>query len=284
MFIDFASTDTLQKQQWLHSAEVPRPIGLISTVGCDWMPNLAPFSFFNVVSIDPPILIFSPLRRVHSNTSKHTVENIRKVLEAAIHIMPDSMLHQMNLTACEYLEATDEFIKAGFVRQKASAIKPWLINDCAVIFECRVKEMRPMGNKGGSGTLIFPEVACLHYDSKALDGHGHIVACKLHPVARLGGEYYTTIHSSNLITMFKPSGHLGICFAGLPTSILNSFVLSANDLGQLAMVYSIPGLNENFMHKEVEYTLKQPLTEKRTKEVHVFAKKILSLGLVEEAW
>lgn len=284
MLIDFSQTNTLQKQDWLHSAVVPRPIGLVSTIDRDGVPNLAPFSFFNVVSIEPPVLIFSPLRRVRNNTSKHTIENIREVPEAAIHIVSHSMLHQMNLTACEYPEAIDEFSKAGFTKERATAIRPWLIKECAVKFECRIKEMRPLGNQGGSGTILLAEVVCLHVDEKVLDEQQRIDPCKLQPVARMGGDYYTAINAANLFTMPKPNRHLGIGVDGLPEHVLKSDVLSANDLGRLAMVSVVPVIDESFEHIAMRYALEQIISDRRTHELHGIAAKLLRLNMVDAAW
>jgi flavin reductase (DIM6/NTAB) family NADH-FMN oxidoreductase RutF len=284
MLIDFSVIDTLQKQNLMHGAVVPRPIGLISTVDRDGVPNLAPFSFFNVVSVDPPILIFSPLRRLRDNTTKHTLENIREVPEAVVHIVSYPILQQMNIAACEYSESVDEFVKAGFVREKAIKVKPWMIKQCGVKFECKIKEMRSMGSNGGAGTICFAEVLCIHIDSKILDEENQIDPLKLMPVARLGNDFYCTITAENLFRMSKPNRHLGIGFDGLPAHILKSSVLSANDLGQLAMVNKIPSLDGQFSHIAMLYALRQPVSDKRTIELHQIAKKLLGLNLVEEAW
>ncbi|MES2331321.1 MAG: flavin reductase family protein [Bacteroidota bacterium] len=284
MLIDFSEINTIQKQNWLNGAVVPRPIGLISTIDRDGLPNLAPFSFFNVVSTEPPVLIFSPLRRVRNNTTKHTIENIREVPEAVIHIVSYSMLHQMNLTACEYPETVDEFVKAGFTKQKAENVRPWLIQECPIKFECKVKEMRPLGNKGGSGAIIFAEVIYMHVDAMVLDEQNNIDPGKLRPVARLGGDYYISVNKSNLFKISKPNNHLGIGFDGLPGHVLSSTVLTANDLGLLAMVNSLPLIDESFNHIAMQYLLEQQVCEKRTDELHGIAAKMLNIGMVEEAW
>ncbi|MES2373446.1 MAG: flavin reductase family protein [Bacteroidota bacterium] len=284
MQIDFSNIDAKQKQGWLHGAVSPRPIGLVSTIDKDSVPNLAPFSFFNVVSIDPPILIFSPLRRVRDNTTKHTVENIREVPEAVIHIVSYEMLKQMNLTACEYPETIDEFLKAGFTKEKASSVRPWLIKECQVKFECRIKEMRSLGNRGGAGTVCFAEVIQMHVNETVLNEDLAIDPGKLQPVARLGADYYIKVSKANLFSMAKPNRHLGIGFDQLPANILRSTILTANQLGQLAMVSAIPGINEKFNHLGMRYLLELPLTEKRTKELHTIAARMLDLELVDEAW
>lgn len=284
MLIDFSTIDISQKQNWLHGAVVPRPIGLVSTISRDGVYNLAPFSFFNIVSAEPPILIFSPLRRVRNNTTKHTIENIGEVPEAVIHIVSYSMIHQMNLTACEYPETVDEFIKAGFTKEKAQMVRPWLIQESPVKFECKIRETRPMGNKGGAGMVCFAEVMCMHVDARLLDEQNNIDPCKLEPVARLGGDHYITVDKFNLFTMPKPNRHLGIGFDNLPPHILHSTVLSGNDLGRLAMSTAIPAIDADFHHIGLQYLLEQPVSDGRNRELHGMAAKMLNLGLVDEAW
>lgn len=284
MQIDFSNLDSLQKQHWLQGAVCPRPIGLVSTVDRDGVPNLAPFSFFNLVSTEPPVMIFSPSRRLRDNTTKHTIENIREVPEAVIHIVSYDMLRQMNLTACEYPETVDEFVKAGFTKEKATMVKPRMIKECSVKFECKIKEMRSLGNKGGAGMVCFAEVVCMHVDPKVLDEKNNIDPGKLTPVARLGGDYYIKVSKANLFTMPKPNRYLGIGFDMLPADILQSGILTGNHLGQLAGVRELPELDEKFRNIAMQYALEQPITERRTNELHSIAKRFLDLELVEEAW
>lgn len=283
MKINFSSISALEKQNWLQGAVCPRPIGLVSTIDRDGVANLAPFSFFNIVSSEPPILIFSPSRRLRDNTTKHTVENIREVAEAVVHIVSYEMIRQMNLTACEYPETVDEFVKAGFTKEKATLVKPWMIRECAVKFECKIKEMRSMGNNGGAGMICFAEVVCMHVDERVLS-EGRIDPLKLSPVARMGGDFYMRTMKNALFTMPKPHQHLGIGFDNLPAEILRSTVLTGNHLGQLALVKSLPVLDVNFTHIGLQYLLEEPLCEKRTNEVHEIAKRMLELGLVDESW
>lgn len=244
MQFDFSGIDIKRKQSLLNGAVVPRPIGLISTIDRDGVPNLSPFSFFNVASVDPPILIFSSLRRVRDNTTRHSVENIREVPEAVIHIVSFSMLRQMNLTACEYPETVDEFVKAGFAKEKAKQVRPWMIRECPVKFECKIKEMRSLGNNAGAGMVCFAEVVYMHIDAKVLDEQNNIDPHKLEPVARLGGDHYVKVCKNNLFTIPNPNRDLAIGFDQLPVHVLNSSILTANDLGQLAMVKTMPVIDK----------------------------------------
>jgi flavin reductase (DIM6/NTAB) family NADH-FMN oxidoreductase RutF len=284
MQIDFSKIGSLDAQRLLHGAVVPRPVGLVSTLDEKGVPNLAPFSFFNVVSIDPAIVIFSPLRRLRDQTQKHTVLYIREVPEAVIHIVSYDMVQQMNITACEYNETVDEFAKAGFIKEKASMVKPWMVKEAHVKLECRIKEMRSMGNNGGAGTVCFAEIVCMHVDDSVLDANGQIDPLKLSPIARLGGDLYSRITQANLFTMPKPNRNLGIGFDQLPNELLQSKILTANQLGLLAQVSFIPSIDPTFSHVAMEWNIQKEAGENRTKELHKIAARMLDLGCVEEAW
>lgn len=190
----------------------------------------------------------------------------------------------MNLTACEYPESVDEFVKAGFTKEKASIVRPWLIKECPVKFECRVKEMRSLGNKGGAGMLCFAEVVQMHVDPRVLDEKNRIDPGKLAPVARLGDDHYIKVSQANLFKIPKHNGHIGIGFDQLPADILSSKVFTANHLGQLANVEALPELDESFRNIGMLFELEQPISERRTRELHMLAKRFLDLELVEEAW
>jgi flavin reductase (DIM6/NTAB) family NADH-FMN oxidoreductase RutF len=275
---------TLQTQRLLNGAIVPRPVGLVSTADEKGVPNLAPFSFFNVVSIDPAIVIFSPLRRLRDQTQKHTVLNIREVPEAVIHLVSYDMMQQMNLTACDYNESVDEFAKSGFTKEKASVVKPWMVKEARIKLECRIKEMRSMGNSGGAGTVCFAEIVCMHVDDAVLDANGQIDPLKSSPIARLGGDLYSKITKDNLFTMPKPNRNLGIGFDQVPGAILQSKVLTANQLGLLAQVSFIPSIDSTFSHVAMEWNIQREAGDNRTKELHKIAARMLDRGCVEEAW
>ncbi|MES2329918.1 MAG: flavin reductase family protein [Bacteroidota bacterium] len=267
----------------LSSLVAPRPIGLISTVDRDGNPNLAPFSFFNLVSIDPPVLIFSPVRRMRNNTEKHTIQNLREVPEAVIHIVSYDLIHQMNLAACEYDDCVDEFIKAGFTKERASVVRPAMIEACPVKFECRITEVKPLGNNGGAGTLCIAKVLCVHVDEKIFSFDGRVDPLKLGQVARLGEDWYCRMTKESLFTLPKPN-KTGIGFDGLPEHILKSKVFNKNQLAQLGAVAMMPELNENFKHIGVKFLMEEDVSEERTRDLHLIAARMLDLSLVEEAW
>src|SRR5688572_5054140 len=162
--IDLNELSPVEKQQWLQHAIAPRPICFASTIDAEGNVNLSPFSFFNMFSSNPPIVIFSPARRVRDNTTKHTLENVKEVAEVVINICDYDMVQKVSLSSCEYAKGTDEFIKAGFTKQRASKVKPPMVRESKVKLECSVKEIKSLGEEGGAGQLIIAEVLVMHVD------------------------------------------------------------------------------------------------------------------------
>lgn len=258
----------MQLQAILQTAVSPRPIALASTVDENGNPNLSPFSFFNVFSSNPPILVFSPARRVRDNTTKHTLENVLKVPEVVIGIVNYPIVHQVSLSSTEYGNGVNEFIKSGFTMKEAKDIRPMLIEECPVNFECQVQEVKPLGTEGGAGNLVICEVVKIHIREEYLNEKtGLIDQLKLDMVARLGGNWYSMNNASNLFEVPKPLATIGIGFDALPEPILQSKILTGNDLGMLANVEQLP---------EGRF---------RTDEsAHREAQELLRAQKVEEAW
>src|ERR1700741_232988 len=119
MTVDLKDLTTQQKQYYLQHVIAPRPICFASTIDKSGNVNLSPFSFFNLFSSNPPIVIFSPARRIRNNTTKHTLENVLEVPEVAINIVTYDMVQQVSLASCEFPKGTNEFIKAGFTAEPA---------------------------------------------------------------------------------------------------------------------------------------------------------------------
>lgn len=268
MLLDCKDLSPGQLQQWLQHAVAPRPIALASTVSKDGQPNLAPFSFFNLFSASPPVVIFSPARRVRDNTTKHTLNNLYFVPEVVIHICDHAMVQQMNLASCDYADDVNEFIKAGFTAAPSTRVRPHRVNEAKIAMECVVKEIKPLGKNGGAGNLVIAEVLCLHVDECILNSeHSMIDPLRIEYIARLGGDFYTSVHRQNVFTLSKPQGE-AIGIDRLPASIKNSTVLTGNHLGMLASVTTMPGKNQL---STGEYT-------------HQRAARLLDLGLIDEAW
>jgi flavin reductase (DIM6/NTAB) family NADH-FMN oxidoreductase RutF len=221
----------------------PRPIAFASTVDEGGRPNLSPFSFFNVFSTDPPILIFSPSRRVRDNTTKHTLNNVLKTKEVVINIVNYAMVQQVSLASTEYAEGENEFIKAGFRMQKSDLVKPYRVAESPVQFECRVTKVEALGKGGGAGNLVFSEVVKIHLKEGILNKDGSIAPEKIDQVARMGGSWYCRA-KSGLFEVPKPLSNPGIGVDSIPDDIRYSKLLNGNDLGKLGNVAVLPGPEE----------------------------------------
>jgi flavin reductase (DIM6/NTAB) family NADH-FMN oxidoreductase RutF len=273
-------------QNYLQHAVAPRPICFASTIDKAGNVNLSPFSFFNLFSSNPPVVIFSPARRVRDNTTKHTLQNVYEVPEVVINLVDYNMVQQTSLASCEYPKGTNEFVKAGFTEEKATMVKPPMVKESKVKLECKVIEIKPLGTEGGAGNLVICEVLFMHIDESILDENNKIDQAKLHHVARLGGDWYCKVDESNLFKVAKPNIHLGIGIDSLPESIRKSNILSGNDLGQLANVNEMPVVDPAFdddkLKNIISYFSINP--DEMDKELHRYAKALLAEGKVHEAW
>ena len=235
------STDQLSTQEiqkYLQYAIAPRPICFASTIDLEGNVNLSPFSFFNLFSMNPPICIFSPSRRVRDNTTKHTLENIKLVPECVINIVNYDMVQQMSLASCDYPKGTNEFIKAGFTPIASELVRPPRVAESPIQLECIVQEVITLGENAGAGNLVLALIKKIHINDNVLDSHKNIDQAKLDLVARLGGDWYARITEENLFKVEKPNTQLGIGFEQLPIGIINNELLTNNEKGQLAN-YSI---------------------------------------------
>ena len=286
MFIQLKDLKTADVQNYLQHAIAPRPVCFASTVDKAGQVNLSPFSFFNLFSSNPPVVIFSPARRVRDNTTKHSLENVLEVPEVVINIVDYDMVQQTSLSSCEYPKGVNEFVKAGFTEEKARMVTPPMVKESKVKMECRVLEVKPLGTEGGAGNLVICEVLCMHIDDSILDENGKIDQTKLHHVARLGGDWYCKVNEQNLFKVAKPNTQLGIGVDALPESIRNSPILTGNNLGQLANVHEMPFVDPAFSDERltniVQYYAINP--DDMDKELHRYAKELLDAGKVNEAW
>ncbi|MEO8934450.1 MAG: flavin reductase family protein [Xanthomarina sp.] len=269
--------------EYLLSAVSPRPIAFASTLDEDGNPNLSPFSFFNVFSANPPILIFSPARRVRNNTTKHTLENIKVTREVVINVVSYDMVHQASLSSTEYAEGVNEFEKAGLTMLKSDLVKPFRVAESPVQIECQVKEIIALGSEGGAGNLIICEVVKLHIDSDVLDEDAVIDQEKLDLVARAGGNYYSRARNG-FFELPKPLISLGIGVDSFPEEIKNSMILTGNDLGMLGNVDTLPTPEE--VAKFLESVSKRYPNIKTAshREKHKLARNYLSFGDIQSAW
>ena len=257
----------MQLQQVMQTAIAPRPIALASTINTKGEINLSPFSFFNMFSTVPPVVIISPSRRVRDNTTKHTLENLKEVPELVIGNVNFDMVQQVSLASTEYEDGVNEFIKSGLTMKPADIVKPPLIAESPVNFECKVLEIKSLGNLGGSGNLVIAEIVKIHINEKYLDEAGNLDQKQLDLVARLGSNYYSRNNENNLFEVPKPLVTKGIGYDQLPNEIKQSNVFTGNDLGMLANVEILP--IGNFSSE---------------KDVHLLAQSFLKNNEIEEAW
>ena len=284
--IDIAALPMMEKQHWLQHAIAPRPICFASTIDKQGNVNLSPFSFFNLFSSDPPIVIFSPSRRGRDNTIKHTLENVLEIPECVINIVDEAMVQQMSLSSCEFPKGVDEFVKAGFSKQPATRIQPPMVAEAKIKLECKVNEVKSLGENGGAGQLVIAEVLCMHVDESILGSDGKIDQQKLHLVARLGGDWYCKVDPSNLFKVPKPISELGIGVDALPASIRNSNILTGNHLGLLANVKALPEIDPSFSDERVTHIFQYYAVSPNEleKELHRYAAELLNNHQVTNAW
>jgi flavin reductase (DIM6/NTAB) family NADH-FMN oxidoreductase RutF len=286
MIIDLAALSAPDRQQYLQASIAPRPICFASTIDATGRPNLSPFSFFNLFSTTPPILIFSPSRRVRDNTTKHSWQNVQEIPEVVINIVDHSMVQQTSLASCDFPKETNEFVKAGFTEEPATLVRPPMVKESKVKIECRVIDTRPLGDQGGSGNLVICEALRMHIDPAILDEKHHIDQRRLHLVARLGGDWYCRTDSQNMFQVEKPNTRLGIGLDALPAPIRESRILSGNHLGQLANVHELPVVDPAFhdlrLQQIFQYYAINP--EEMEKELHHYAVELLDAGKAKEAW
>ncbi|MFN3996916.1 flavin reductase family protein [Algoriphagus sp.] len=280
---------TAEVQNLLQGAVTPRPIAFASTIDKAGNVNLSPFSFFNMFSANPPILVFSPSRRVRDNTTKHTLDNVLEVPEVVIHIVGFGRVEQMSLASTEYPKGINEFEKAGLTAVKSDLVAPPRVKEAAVALECKVNEVKALGTGGGAGNLVICEVIAIHINESIFDEKGAIDPFKLSPVARLGGSWYSRITPESLFQIPKPLSNLGIGVDQIPEVIRTSPILTGNNLGRLGNVMELPSEEEVRSFSDSEEIQEMRIRFKNDPEswldhLHLRAKEELEAGNVDLAW
>ncbi len=286
MIFNLKELTAVEKQYYLQHVIAPRPVCFASTVDKEGKVNLSPFSFFNMFSSNPPIVIFSPSRRVRDNTAKHTLQNVLEVPEVVINIVTYDMVQQTSLASCEYPKGADEFIKAGFTKEPAVMVAPPMVRESKAKLECLVLEIKSLGTEGGAGNLVICEILFLHLDDSLLINGRKFDQTKLELIARLGGDWYCKVSKENLFIVPKPNVLPGIGIDALPENIRNSNILTGNHLGKLANVPEIPGIDPTFNNKYLRSISSDFVINKENKEneVHLYAAQLLEENKVNEAW
>lgn len=272
---------------FLLSSVGPRPIALASTINNEGVHNLAPFSFFNVFSANPPIMIFSPARRGTDSSTKHTYENAKQVKEAVINIVDYNMLHQMVLTSANFPEGVSEFEKAGFTPIASEVVKPMRVKESPVQFECKITRIIELGDGPASGNLIFAEVMRFHVQENILTDIGKIDPEKIELVGRAGGNFYSRAYGDALFEITRPNDdNMGM--DQLPKDIKTSKILSGNDLALLANESILPDETDINEYKLLElhelFINHEDDASRLENELHEHAKKLIKSGMVLDAW
>ena len=274
--------------QQMLTAIAPRPIAFASTVDKDGNANLSPFSFFNVFSANPPVMVFSPARSGRTGKTKNTLDNVLEVPEVVINVVNYDIVEQASLSSTEYEKGIDEFIKAGFTKENSINIKPYRVKESPVQFECKVKEVVELGKEGGAGNLVICEVLCMHINENILT-EGKIDQNKIRLVGRLGYNWYCKSFGDSLFEVEKPLTTLGIGVDQIPEKIKLSTVLTGNNLGQLGNIEKIPSKEEvnQYLERNAISDLFKDYKHDRNQlenQLHILAKNLLAENKVMDAW
>jgi len=280
--IDPKDLTAVQTQAYLQGAIGPRPIAFASTMDVNGVPNLSPFSFFNIFSSNPPILVFSPARRVRNNTVKHTLLNCEATKEVVINIANYDMVQQLSLSSTEYGDGVDEFIKSGFTKTPSDKVRPFRVAESPVQLECKVNEIIALGSEGGAGNLIICEVIKIHISEDVLNEKGTIDQHKIDLIARMGGDWYTRANKG-MFEVAKPLTTLGIGVDAIPENAVKSGIFAGNDLGILGNVEVLPTEAEvtDFLNEHNEI---KDLKDNNNDLIYKRAKEFLNKGDVSSAW
>jgi len=277
---DPADLTTKEVHGYLLAAVASRPIALASTVDKEGNVNLSPFSFFNVFSANPPLMIFSPARRGRDNTTKHTYENLKDCPEVVINIVNYDIVEQMSLSSTEYDRGVNEFVKSGLTEVASQKIKPPRVKESPVSFECKVNQIIELGDQGGAGNLVFAEVVMIHMGDQYLDREGKLDPSKLQQVARMGGNWYNLANEHSMFEIEKPLSTKGIGVDSLPEAVRNSKVLTGNELGQLGNLAALPSTETLEMVRQMPDFISELADETF---YHTLAQNLLRRGEREKA-
>ena len=281
--IDPKDVSPAKLQGYLQSAVAPRPIAFASTMDANGNPNLSPFSFFNIFSSNPPILIFSPARRVRNNTTKHTLENCIATKEVVINVVNYDIVQQASLSSTEYADGVNEFLKSGLTPIASDVVKPFRVAESPVQLECKVNEIIALGTEGGAGNLVICEIVKMHIHDEILDENGNIDPIKIDLVSRLGGNWYSR-SNAGLFEVEKPLSTLGIGVDAIPDFVKESTVFSGNDLGILGNVEALPTEEEISIFVKQNFEVKGVLSADDEVKKHQLAKEYIDKNEVLTAW
>jgi len=271
----------------LLTAVAPRPICFASTVDKEGNVNLSPFSFFNVFSSNPPVMIFSPARSGRDNSLKHTHQNVKEVPEVVINVVNHAIVEQMSLSSTAYEKGINEFVKARFTQVPSETVKPPRVGEAPVSFECSVREIIELADTPGAGNLILAEVKRIHINESYMT-EGKLDTEKLDLVGRMGGSWYVKANGNALFEIPKPISTKGIGIDALPKGIRESEILTGNNLGRLGNLEKLPsnGDIETISKDDEIRMLSKKMgsnVKKHKDQLHWLAQKMLETGETQKA-
>ena len=286
--IDLSEIGVSKAHHYLLSAVGPRPICFASTIDEKGRSNLAPFSFFNVFSSNPPIAVFSPSRSGRTGQHKDTFNNVQKVKQVVINLVNYKMVEQMSLASSPYPPETDEFVKSGLTPLMSELIKPFRVKEAPVQMECEIIEIKELGQSGGAGNLVICKILKMHIAEELLNDEKMIDQEKIDLVARMGGDWYCRTNSKSMFEIKKPISSKSIGFDEMPNEVLNSTILSGNDLGKLGGIEGLPDETDVNEFRLIELSDLFLEFEDNAKALeialHKKAKYFLSKNQLEAAW
>ncbi len=280
--IDPTQISTKDLHQYILAAVAPRPIAFASTISADGIPNLAPYSFFNAFSSNPPILIFSSNRRVSNNTTKDTLKNVEDTGEVVINVVPHAIVRQMALASIEYGPEVNEFVKCGFTPLPSDLVKPFRVAESPVNMECKVDSILPLGEGGGAGNLIICRIVRTHISESILNEKGRIDPDKIDLMGRMGRFYYARASGSAVEEIVQEVTAIGVGFDGLPETLLHSQILTGNNLAQLASLTVLPDESGARQTLSGDTRAQMLIAQGATIQMQAYAKELLDRGALSE--
>ena len=282
--VDPGSLPIAQFHQILVGTVAPRPIALVSTMSEDGVPNLAPYSFFNVFGSNPATAVFSCVRKIDTGNKKDTLHNIAATRECVIHVVSHDMLLQMAITSQNYPIEVNEFEKSGFTPLPSGKVKPLRVKESPTHFECKVRDVYVLGEEGGGGNLVICDIVRVHVSEDIFDEKAKIDPQKIDLLGRMGRAFYCRAQGDNIFPLFLPREKLAIGFDNLPEHIKNSPVLTGNELGRLAAMPTLPPKDDMIQVDEEVMNALAGNIQDRDQRLHLYAQELIQKGEVEKAW
>jgi len=203
MVIDPSSRDPFDVYRLLSGSILPRPIAFVSTMSPEGILNLAPFSFFTVVSANPPIICFCPMVRGGERPKKDTLMNIEATKEFVVNIVSEDFAAPMNSTAGEYPPDVDEFQLSGLTPIPSDIVKPPRVKESRVNMECKLHSVTHVSDKFLGGNLVLGEVVRFHVQDGMINDICEIDADQLNAIGRMAGPVY--VRTKDRFEMIRPA-------------------------------------------------------------------------------